>query len=158
MKLRFMIVLVILMAAYSLRDYYLPAKISMVYQGEDYITAGDIKFKSTVVLVKHPPLTKKGGKVFWEENKDFLINKYNPIEKSLDRVVFIHDAPEEPYDKHELNYWKGDNQYCFNGRMGDKCISKDKTIFLVTGRDMGEGSEYLGSDKGKSMYIWFLHR
>ncbi|MBN1086018.1 hypothetical protein JNO12_15435 [Erwinia aphidicola] len=75
--------------------------------------------------------------MFWDKNKNYLINKYNPIEKGLDRVVFIHDVPEEPYDKHELNFWKGDNQYCFNGRMGDKCISKSKTIFLIIGRDMG---------------------
>ncbi|MEN4889926.1 DUF943 family protein [Erwinia billingiae] len=149
---------VLLVFVYSLRDYYLPANISSVHQGEDYITAGDITFKSTVVIVDHLPHTKKRMREFWGNNKRYLLNKYKPFESEMDRMVFIRNVPEEPYNINELRYWKGDHQYCFNGKLGGKCISKDEVKFIVIGNYMGGESEIIDAENSHPLYMWFLNR
>jgi hypothetical protein len=158
MKKVVIISFVLLISVYSFRDYYLPANISSVYQGEDYIAAGDITFKSTVVIVDHLPYTKKGMREFWGNNKRYLLNKYNPFERNFDSIVFIRNVPEEPYNKNELRYWNGDHQYCFNGNLGGKCISKNEVKFIVIGDYMGVESEYIGTENNHPLYMWFLSR
>jgi len=95
---------------------------------------------------------------FWGNNKRYLLNKYNPFERNFDSIVFIRNVPEEPYNKNELRYWNGDHQYCFNGNLGGKCISKDEVKFIVIGDYMGGESEYIGTENNHPLYMWFLSR
>lgn len=157
MKKVILISFVLLSYVYSLREHYLPANISSVYQGEDDITAGDITFKSTVVIVDHLPYTKKGVREFWGNNKHYLLNKYNPFERNFDSIVFIRNVPEKPYNKNELRYWNGYHQYCFNGKLGGKCISKDEVKFIVIGNYMGGESKRIDTENSHPLYMWFLN-
>lgn len=138
--------LLIALIAYLLKSYWLPTKIVGVYVSQDEETRG-----FAVVVLKNPPFTEKGAIKFLKNNQEQLATQYNiPLfneftktdKETLYRVIFVKDKFERAKYEISLNYFRGDQELCFNGQLNNLCISVDNYLFVIDAED-GFTEEYV---------------
>ena len=123
---------VIATLCYAFHPYILPAKLTAVYQGINYDASSQENYRSTVILVDNPPITKKSMLSLWNRYIATLKNKNELLQDEKDEVLFVKNKFTSAYSSQELKYWQGDNQICLKGIFKGKCINNNEIIMRVS--------------------------
>lgn len=121
------------------------------------MTVSEIHFNSTVVLVDNPPFTREGMRELWERSNKSILERGGTMKDKYDKIIFIKNNLERPYNSQELKYWQGDNQYCLMGLFKNKCLSKDDVFFVIISNERGGDGKVEGYN-GVSYSIMYINR
>lgn len=131
-------------------------EIVKVYQNIDSRVNSVKKCKSTVILVDNAPVFHNSQEKIWFNNKDKIINEWQPLANKCDDIVFVKNTPEQAIDEAELDFWIGENQVCLRGELGGgQCIPKDDILYFISLGRTSPDDKVLDTINGKPIYIYF---
>lgn len=138
------------------QTYVVTGEVDSVYQKTIYDNELKKECKFTVVLVNDAPSGRSGKRKLWLKNSNDIIKNWEPFIQECDYLVFIENKKKQATNSSELNYWKGDNQFCLEGSLeGDQCISKEQQLFSVKPNRLS--GDLIGEINGMLVYINYIN-